>query len=64
MNAIEICGNEIQIDLSGSQGHSWAACDDLDCPPSIQEEIAAEMLDGGKESCDGYRATNGQIYRW
>lgn len=64
MTAIEINGTEIQIDRSNGQGHCWRAADEIDCPPSIQEEIAAEIIDGGQESCDGYRATNGQIYRW
>lgn len=55
------CGTEVYTDRSGGQGHCWR----LDpIPPDVLEEIAAEILDGGREACEGYRATNGQWYRW
>ena len=52
----------IQHDASG-QGHAWRTVG-LAIPPSILEEIAAEIIDGGRKSCDGYTATSGERYRW
>lgn len=63
---IEVCGKEIQIDRSGV-GHAWRALttdDQHDTTPDVVEEIAAEMIDGGKKKCDLYVATNGLHYRW
>ena len=54
----------IQYDKSNGQGHCWVAADDANCPASIQEEIAAEIIDGKVESTDGFVASNGQHYRW
>ncbi len=48
--------------MSGGQGHCWRTPADL--PATIEEEIAAEILDGGRETCDDYVASNGQHYRW
>ncbi len=60
--AVEIMGRRIQIDRSG-QGHAWRDCTEQDGtapPPSIAEEIAAEI-----EGPEGeYVAGNGQHYRW
>ena len=61
---IYICGCVIQHDHSGGQGHCWSNADDVDCPANIQEEIAAEIIDGGKGECDDFVASNGQHYRW
>ena len=61
---IEICGCEIQIDYSHGQGHCWRPADNIDCPESVQEEIAGEIIDGGVESCKSFRASNGEYYRW
>lgn len=58
-----IAGHDVQIDLSG-QGHAWRPATEDDCPANIQDEIAAEILDGGLESCDDYAASNGLHYRW
>ena len=60
---IEIDGCEIQYDKSGV-GHCWVAADGDNCPASVVEEIAAEIIDGGKTECDDYVASNGQHYRW
>lgn len=57
-----ICGSKIQLDKSGV-GHCWVAADG-DCPASIQEEIAGEIIDGGNDDCDDYVASNGVHYRW
>ena len=62
-NQIEVCDKVIQIDRS-NVGHNWVAADGCDCPPSIQEEIAAEIIDGGKNECDDFVASNGLHYRW
>jgi len=61
-----INGITIQIDRSGV-GHNWQDLtedDSHDTPPSILEEIAAEIIDGEKETCSLYVATNGLHYRW
>lgn len=60
---ITVCGNSIQYDKSGA-GHCWVAAEEIDCPPSIQEEIACEIIDGGKDNCDDFTASNGIHYRW
>lgn len=60
---IEVCDTPIQYDKSGA-GHCWVAAKEIDCPPSIQEEIAGEIIDGGKADCDDFVASNGIHYRW
>lgn len=60
---VEVCGCEIQYDASGV-GHCWRAATVIDCPPSIQEEIGAEIVDGGQDECPEYTASNGVKYRW
>lgn len=58
-----VCGATVQRDNSGV-GHNWrtVAADDL--PANIREEIECEIIDGGKESCADYTASNGLHYRW
>jgi hypothetical protein len=58
-----ICGKTIKHDASGV-GHAWRVVDADDIPADIAEEIAAEILDGGKATCSGYVASNGEHYRW
>ncbi len=58
-----IQGHNIQWDKSGGQGHCWIDADDDTCLPSTREEIAAEIIDGKRESGE-YVATNGEHYRW
>lgn len=60
---ITVCGCEIEYDKSGV-GHCWVAADEIDCPPSIQEEIAGEIIDGKKDECSNFTASNGVHYRW
>jgi len=64
-NEIEttICGKVIQHDNSGV-GHNWRTVDASDLYDDIREEIAAEIIDGGNETCDDYVASNGLHYRW
>jgi hypothetical protein len=62
-NETLVLGREIQIDRSGV-GHAWVRISADDCPPSIVQEIEAEIIDGGNETCEDYLATNGQHYRW
>ena len=62
-NETTICGMKIKHDNSGV-GHNWKAVDASDLPYDIREEIAAEMIDGGKSHCDKYVATNGLSYQW
>ncbi|WP_020475207.1 hypothetical protein [Zavarzinella formosa] len=56
-------GKKIKIDASGV-GHNWKAATADNCPANIQEEIAAEIIDGGKKTAKGYVASNGQHYSW
>lgn len=58
-----VCGHTIQEDRSGV-GHCWQSVSANDIPANIVEEIAAEIIDGGLESCEDYTATNGMHYRW
>ena len=60
---ITVCGCEIEYDKSGV-GHCWVEADAIDCPPSIQEEIAGEIIDGKKDECSNFTASNGVHYRW
>jgi hypothetical protein len=58
-----VCGNQVQIDRSGV-GHNWRNIDASDIPANVRIEIECEMLDGGKDECDDYVASNGVHYRW
>ncbi len=58
-----VCGSQVQVDKSGV-GHCWANIAAEDIPANIREEIESEMIDGGKESCDDFLASNGRHYRW
>lgn len=58
-----VCGYQIQHDNSGV-GHNWRMIDASDIPASIREEIAAEIIDGGKDVCADFVASNGLHYRW
>jgi hypothetical protein len=60
---VEVCSTPIQYDKSGV-GHCWVAATEADCPASIQEEIAGEIIDGKMDNCDDYVASNGIHYRW
>jgi hypothetical protein len=58
-----ICGVQVQVDRSGV-GHCWVNVTANDIPYSIREEIEGEMIDGGKETCNDFVASNGLHYRW
>lgn len=58
-----ICVCQIQHDNSGV-GHNWQNVNAHDIPAHIVDEIAAEILDGGKDECSDYMASNGLHYRW
>lgn len=58
-----VCGSQVQVDRSGI-GHCWVNVDADEIPGNIREEIEAEMLDGGKDECSDYVASNGLHYRW
>lgn len=60
---MEIEGKLIQVDASG-QGHAWQVADEDSCPANVQQEIAAEILDGKQDECSKFVATNGLHYRW
>jgi hypothetical protein len=62
--AVTVLGCSVQSDRSGGQGHNWVPATADTCPPSTQEEIAAEITDGVGRTCDDYVASNGQHYRW
>lgn len=65
MNANEttVCGCQIQCDASGV-GHAWRNIDADAIPANIREEIEAEIIDGGNETCRDFVASNGLHYRW
>lgn len=63
INAAAICGKAIQYDNSGV-GHNWRTINAAGEFADIREEIAAEILDGGRDTCDDYIASNGCHYRW
>ena len=56
-------GHAIQYD-SSYVGHNWRRIHAGQIPANIRKEIACEIIDGNKESCDCYVASNGQHYRW
>lgn len=58
-----VCGHQIQHDNSGV-GHNWRNIDRDDIPASIVEEIEGEIIDGKRDECDDFRASNGLHYRW
>lgn len=60
---IKIDVKSIQYDKSGV-GHCWVAADQENCPADIQGEIAGEIIDGEKDECGDFLASNGQHYRW
>jgi hypothetical protein len=62
-NETLVCGSQVQVDRSGV-GHCWVDVAAEDIPASILEEIEGEMIDGGKDECSGYVASNGLHYRW
>jgi hypothetical protein len=58
-----VCGHQIQTDASG-RSHCWRNIDREDIPANIVAEIEGEIIDGGREECDDYVASNGLHYRW
>lgn len=58
-----VCGYRVQVDRSGV-GHCWTeiAADDL--PGAVRQEIEGEIIDGDRESCEDFVASNGLHYRW
>jgi len=54
----------VQVDRSGGQGHCWVSVDDDSLPAHIADEITGEIIDGHREMCADYVASNGQHYRW
>jgi hypothetical protein len=59
-----VCGCQVQYDHSGGQGHCWRNQSASDIPANIVLEIEGEIIDGGRESCDDFVASNGCHYRW
>lgn len=58
-----VLGTQVQIDRSGV-GHCWANVDSFDLTDAVRQEIECEIIDGGKDDCDLYVASNGLHYRW
>ena len=63
-DAAMVLGRVVVEDASGGQGHSWCTVHRDDLPAAIAQEIECEIIDGGHETCDDYRASNGQHYAW
>lgn len=59
-----VCGNQVQVDMSGGQGHCWRNVSRESLPADIALEIECEMIDGDQAACSDYVASNGQHYRW
>lgn len=62
-NETLVCGNQVQYDNSGV-GHNWRNISAADIPAHIVVEIEGEMIDGGKDECECFTASNGCKYRW
>lgn len=60
---LPLCGKSVQYDRSGV-GHNWVSVHADDLPVNIVREIECEMIDGKRETCSGYVASNGLTYRW
>jgi hypothetical protein len=58
-----VCGCRVQVDRSGV-GHCWDDINADDIPANVRQEIECEIIDGGKDECSGFRASNGLHYRW
>lgn len=58
-----VCGTQIQIDRSGV-GHNWRNIAREEIPANIVTEIEGEIIDGGKDECSDFVASNGLHYRW
>lgn len=60
---MKIEGKKIEVDASGV-GQGWCPASEDDCPADVQEEIAAEIIDGKVSECRDYKASNDMHYRW
>lgn len=58
-----VVGHQIQIDLSGGQGHCWKNISAEEMGADQAEQIAGEILDGGMEACEDI-VICGQHFRW
>jgi hypothetical protein len=58
-----VCGCQVQCDWSGV-GHCWRNVTAAEIPAGIRQEIEGEIIDGGREECDDFVASNGLHYRW
>lgn len=58
-----VAGCHIQIDRSGV-GQHWRNIDAADIPADVRRDIECEIMDGGKDECECYVASNGLHYRW
>lgn len=56
-----VLGRRLQRDESGV-GHCWRTVDASEIP-SVREEIEAEIIDGGVETCADF-VSGGMHYRW
>ena len=58
-----VCGCQVQVDKSGV-GHCWVDVAAEEIPANIRWEIEGEIIDGDREECDDFLASNGLHYRW
>jgi len=58
-----VCAKQVQHDNSGV-GHNWRDIDAGDIPANVIQEIEGEIIDGDREQCKDYVASNGLHYRW
>lgn len=61
---MELIQKVVWFSKAGSGLTNWVLADSDNCPANIQQEIAAEILDGGVHETNSFRASNGCYYRW
>lgn len=59
-----VCGTRVQVDHSGGHGHCWRDATADDMPANVRAEIEGEMIDGKRDACADFVASNGLHYRW
>ena len=62
-NSATVLGRTIAHDMSG-QGHCWSTIHSDDFSAAVAEEIEAEIVDGGLDTCEDYLTTDGRHYAW
>jgi hypothetical protein len=59
-----VLDKQVQLDRSGAAGHCWKNVSGDEIPANVRQEIECEIIDGKREECGGFVASNGLHYRW